>query len=243
MPVDIPIKSEGPLTKDTILLINQRRVQQPLNQQNIASLNQSRRNSGQRQMQGNPPERQVQRSNAHSGGSKPATTPTPQPQPRMQSGPQIQQMRIPPLFNSVQKGQKVPLESAKKLTQVKVCVGWNVQNPACEGDVSAFLLQGGRVLGDDWFVFYGQEQSPDSSVRFYAEAKPDREMISLDFNRLNPRVDKIVFILTINEALEKTSMMIGEIYHHNGAWKFNAVGNGVGKDLAGLCQMYGVQVE
>ena len=40
-----------------------------------------------------------------------------------------------------------------------------------------------------------------------------------------------------------TSMTIGELYMHNGAWKFNAVGNGVGKDLAGLCQQYGVQVE
>ena len=279
MPVDTPIKSEGPLTKDTILSINQRRAQQPLNQQNIASLNQSKRNSGQRQIQGDSCERRAQRSNAHSEGARPAATnPGPQPQPQIQTGPQIQQMRVPPLMNIVQKGQKFPLESAKKLTQVKVCVGWNVQNPACEGDVSAFLLQGDRVLGDDWFVFYGQEQSPDGSVRFYAEAKPDREMISLDFGRLNPQVDKIVFILTINEALEKrlnfsmlkdtyirlldsasnqelvsfrideyysnvTSMIIGEIYRHNGAWKFNAVGNGVGKDLAGLCRMYGVQVE
>lgn len=38
------------------------------------------------------------------------------------------------------------------------------------------------------------------------------------------------------------SMMIGEIYQHNGTWKFNAVGNGVAKDLAGLCSLYGVQV-
>ena len=38
------------------------------------------------------------------------------------------------------------------------------------------------------------------------------------------------------------SMMIGELYQHNGAWKFNAVGNGVAKDLAGLCALYGVQV-
>ena len=30
-----------------------------------------------------------------------------------------------------------------------------------------------------------------------------------------------------------TSMMIGEIYLHNGTWKFNAVGNGVAKDLGG----------
>ena len=39
-----------------------------------------------------------------------------------------------------------------------------------------------------------------------------------------------------------TSMMIGELYLHNGAWKFNAIGNGVAKDLAGLCSLYGVQV-
>lgn len=38
------------------------------------------------------------------------------------------------------------------------------------------------------------------------------------------------------------SMMIGEIYIHNGIWKFNAVGNGVARDLAGLCKLYGVQV-
>ena len=39
------------------------------------------------------------------------------------------------------------------------------------------------------------------------------------------------------------SMMIGEIYYHNGIWKFNAIGNGVAKDLSGLCGLYGVQVD
>jgi len=38
------------------------------------------------------------------------------------------------------------------------------------------------------------------------------------------------------------SMMIGEVYLHNGIWKFNAIGNGVAKDLAGLCGLYGVEV-
>ena len=38
------------------------------------------------------------------------------------------------------------------------------------------------------------------------------------------------------------SMMIGEIYRYNGVWKFNAVGNGVARDLAGLCALYGVQI-
>ena len=40
-----------------------------------------------------------------------------------------------------------------------------------------------------------------------------------------------------------TSMMIGEVYKYNGAWKFNAIGNGVARDLAGLCELYGVQVD
>ena len=91
----------------------------------------------------------------------------------------------------------------------------------------------------------------------------DREVIRLDFAKLNPAVKKIVFVLTINDAVEKKlnfgmlkdayirilkqedhtelasfrmteyytnviSMMIGEIYLHNGSWKFHAVGNGKG---------------
>ena len=39
-----------------------------------------------------------------------------------------------------------------------------------------------------------------------------------------------------------TSMMIGEVYQYKGAWKFNAIGNGVAKNLAGLCELYGVEV-
>ena len=38
------------------------------------------------------------------------------------------------------------------------------------------------------------------------------------------------------------SMMIGELYQYKDSWKFNAVGNGVSKDLAGLCALYGVEV-
>ena len=40
-----------------------------------------------------------------------------------------------------------------------------------------------------------------------------------------------------------TSMTLGELYLHRGQWKFNPVGNGVRKDLAGQCAVYGVQVE
>lgn len=71
-------------------------------------------------------------------------------------------------------------------------------------DVSAFLLNNtGKVIGDSWFVFYGQETSPDGSTAFGAGQEENHEIISVDFNRLNPAVSRIVFVLTINEALEK----------------------------------------
>ena len=146
-------------------------------------------------------------------------------------------------------------------------------------DVSAFLLgRDGKVSGDDWFVFYGQKESPDCSVIFSDRENMDRESVAIDLSRLNPSITRIVFVLTINDAFSKRlnfgmiedayvrildaasdrelvsfvmdeyysnviSMMIGEVYLHNGNWKFNAIGNGVAKDLEGLCGLYGVQVK
>lgn len=274
--VDIPEKSEAPLTRDTVLSVNRKRVRGALDSRSIAELNRPAPSSQNETGHPRPPAPPAQQ--------RPTPAPPAQRRPAPppdsgRNGPTMPpDMAIPPLMKPVQKGQKVPLEANGRIQRIKVCMGWNVSDPNCDVDVSAFLLNNGRVLGDAWFVFYGQDVSPDGSTRFSANAAPDRELISVDFTRLDPAVDRIAFILTINEALEKrlnfsmirdayvrlidgtsnrelvsfrieesyanvTSMTIGEIYLHNGAWKFNAVGNGVGKDLAGLCQMYGVQVE
>lgn len=187
--------------------------------------------------------------------------------------------QIPALKKPVQKGQKISIGSETSLHAINACFGWNTKNPLCDVDVSAFLLgANGKVLGDEWFVFYGQTDSPDRSTVLHLDSATDREIITVDFNKLNRSVKKIVFVLTINEAFEKNlnfgmmkdayirilnpsnlteyvsfkmedyysnviSMMIGEVYNHNGNWKFNAVGNGVARDLAGLCALYGVAVE
>ncbi|MCI8814264.1 MAG: TerD family protein [Lachnospiraceae bacterium] len=238
----IPIKSTGPLNNQSILSINQLRVQGPKTSQNIQTIN--------------------------SGPSAPSTAQA-SPSPGKSA---------PSLIHTVQKGQKVPLAPSDGPSAVRACLGWRAANAACDVDVSAFLLNSaGKVPGDNWFVFYGQEKSPDGSVVFSTEAGADRESISVDFAKLSSQVAKIVFVLTIHEALSRhlnfsmlkdayirildassnqeivsfqmdeyyanvTSMMIGEIYRHNGSWKFNAIGNGVAKDLAGLCELYGVQV-
>ena len=174
--------------------------------------------------------------------------------------------------------QKVRIGMVGQLPRLRVALGWNVSCLQCDIDLSAYLLDAsGKVPGDDWFVFYGQTSSPDRSVALHInESSSDREYADIDFFRLDPSIRKIVFVLTINEALERnlnfsmvqdayirilnpdsgqeiysfmltdyydnvTSMMLGEIYLHNTEWKFNAIGNGVARDLAGLCQLYGVE--
>lgn len=202
-------------------------------------------------------------------------------QPASQSNQlKLPEMTLPEMRNILRKGQKTSLVlSDGNGTVVKACFGWNIKDARCDVDASAFLLsENGRVPGDDWFVFYGQTESPDRSVSFAEDRTgADREIIKVALGRLNSAIQKIVFVLTINEAHENklnfsmlkdayirlidagsgqelvsyqmeeyfnnvTSVTIGELYLHNGQWKFNPVGNGVNQDLAGQCAIYGVQI-
>ena len=40
----------------------------------------------------------------------------------------------------------------------------------------------------------------------------------------------------------ETAVVVGELYRHNGEWKFNAVGSGFQGGLQALCQNFGVNV-
>ena len=40
----------------------------------------------------------------------------------------------------------------------------------------------------------------------------------------------------------ETAVVVGELYRHNGEWKFNAVGSGFQGGLAALCANYGIEV-
>lgn len=262
---DIPMRAVGAVTKSSVMSINEAKVQGARDRNNISGLNRAHAVRGSAPSSNAVSHQNQTRTN---GG---ASAPAPQ-------GSRLTNMVIPQMRNVAKKGQKIALEGQRRLTKIKARLGWNVKNPACDVNVSAFLLSGNRVISDDWFVFYGQQKSPDGSTLLSSGGGADREEVSIDFSKLDGRVDKIVFVLTIHEALEKrlnfsmikdayirimdaqtndelvgflmdeyyenvTSMMIGEVYRHNGMWKFNAVGNGVARDLAGLCEFYGVQVD
>ena len=40
----------------------------------------------------------------------------------------------------------------------------------------------------------------------------------------------------------ETAVVVGELYRHNGEWKFNAIGSGFQGGLAALCSNYGINV-
>ena len=42
--------------------------------------------------------------------------------------------------------------------------------------------------------------------------------------------------------ISPTAVVVGELYRHNGDWKFNAIGSGFQGGLYALCQNYGVNV-
>ena len=44
------------------------------------------------------------------------------------------------------------------------------------------------------------------------------------------------------EASTETAMLFGELYRHNGEWKFRAVGQGYASGLAGIARDYGVNI-
>ena len=273
--VNINMKTKGAMNSNSILSINVPDPQSVKNQGNIMTLIKQTGNSA--AVTPAPAHSPTPAPMpAHTPTPVPAHTPTPAPVPAHTPTPAPVAKPIPALQHPAQKGQKVAL-SVTPLDGVNACFGWNTTDARCDVDVSAFLLGAdGKVIGDDWFVFYGQELSPDQSTKFVANSAADREVIQIDLKKLNPQVQKIVFVLTINDALTNRlhfgmlkdayvrimdqsgnelvsfmmteyynnviSMMIGELYQHNGAWKFNAIGNGVARDLAGLCELYGVQV-
>lgn len=92
--------------------------------------------------------------------------------------------------------------------RLKIGIGWDCADSSCELDVSAFMLaQNGKVLDESWFVFYGQDRSPDKSVAYKSNAdnsySPDDAEMTVLLDSVSNNVNKITICLTIYEALQR----------------------------------------
>ncbi|MBY8877795.1 TerD family protein [Actinacidiphila acidipaludis] len=107
------------------------------------------------------------------------------------------------------KGGNVSLsKAAPNLTQVQIGLGWRARSTTgadFDLDASALLCANGRVLGDEYFVFYNNLTSPEGSVEHTGDelvggSGGDDETILVDLSKVPVAVDKIVFPVSIYDA-------------------------------------------
>ena len=110
----------------------------------------------------------------------------------------------------------------------------------------------GEGDGDDEQIFVDLKAIPESvdkiafTVTIY-EAQERRQ----NFGQVSNSYIRIVDEDTNQELIRydlgedfsiETAIVVGELYRHNGEWKFNAIGSGFQGGLAALCGHYGIQV-
>ena len=111
----------------------------------------------------------------------------------------------------------------------------------------------GAWEGDDEQMKVDLTKLPDSitHVAFTATIY-DAEERRQNFGMVNNAFIRIFNELTGEELLRydlgedfsiETAVVFGELYKHNGEWKFNAIGSGYQGGLAALCANYGLDVE
>ncbi|MDR3034659.1 TerD family protein [Kitasatospora cineracea] len=107
------------------------------------------------------------------------------------------------------KGGNVSLtKAAPNLTQVQIGLGWDARSTTgapFDLDASALLCSSGRVLGDEYFVFYNNLRSPEGSVEHQGDnltgdGDGDDEVVQVHLDLVPTQIDKVVFAVSIYDA-------------------------------------------
>jgi tellurium resistance protein TerD len=108
---------------------------------------------------------------------------------------------------NLQKGQKIDIG----LSSITVGLGWNPNEGTGAGfdlDASAFMIGSDRRIPvEEFFVFYGNTDSPDGALRHTGDDPTggnsdggDDESITIDLSRVDAAIQEILFLVTIHEA-------------------------------------------
>ena len=111
----------------------------------------------------------------------------------------------------------------------------------------------GEGEGDDEQIEVTLENIPQNIERIaFTVTIYDAEQRRQNFGQVSNAYIRIVDEATNTELIRydlgedfsiETAIVVGELYKHNGEWKFNAIGSGYQGGLAALCNSYGVDVE
>lgn len=109
------------------------------------------------------------------------------------------------------KGQKLDLTKGNPgLDVLRVGLGWDVGNgTAFDLDTEVFLLGAGdKVVSSSHVIFYNNLVSPDGAVKHNGDNRTgegvgDDETVDVTLSRISPDVQKMVFVVTIDQALAR----------------------------------------
>lgn len=133
-----------------------------------------------------------------------------------------------------------------------------------ELDSSAFLLQSnGKVFDEGDFIFYNQPSTNNGSIKITSNG--NKATFSIDLAIIDPKVTKIALAIVIDgpDSFDKVSaldviigqeigfkvstlgmqekaLILGQVYRHQGGWKYKALGQGFNGGLLPLAHHFGV---
>jgi tellurium resistance protein TerD len=122
---------------------------------------------------------------------------------------------------NLNKGDRLDLNREKPgLSKIGVGLGWDPNqnsNGDYDLDASAFLIgPNGKLIADEYFVFYGNPKSPDGAVtssgddRTGGSSDGDDETLMVDLDKINPQVTEVLFSVTIYEG-DKLNQNFGQV--------------------------------
>lgn len=131
---------------------------------------------------------------------------------------------------NLEKGQRINMD--KGLTLVGVGLGWDPNEGSgfdFDLDASAFMIgENGQIPQQEYFVFYGNQNSPDGSVESTGDDLTggnsdggDDETLNVDLTKVSPQIQEIIFTATIYKADERRQNF-GQV-HNSYIRIFNAV--------------------
>ncbi|WP_067853501.1 TerD family protein [Nocardia shimofusensis] len=110
----------------------------------------------------------------------------------------------------------------------------------------------GEGDGDDEVINIDLAATPPSITNiFFAVSIHDADARGQSFGQIRNASIRVVDLNTDAElarydlsedASTETAMIFGELYRHNGEWKFRAIGQGYASGLGGIARDYGVNV-
>jgi tellurium resistance protein TerD len=96
------------------------------------------------------------------------------------------------------------------LEKVMIGLGWELKpSVQLDLDASVFMLgKNGKLISDEYFVFYNNLKSPDGGVQHTGdnrdgEGDGDDEFILLNMSTINQEVEEILIVVSIHDAFKR----------------------------------------